>query len=1201
MSLVGIGTAIAPWLGEWATVAVAGAIIKGLQSQFDSSKIQQVLQEAILKAEREQPTTGGLFFKCHSDGPKGFKKFLEQFFQSGEVLEQLQKPLQSDCKPSLDILVLAFEQSAKDHPEVKNHLPDLLRPWMEKFVESYFEQIKGICFQVAKTQYLKQLARRVDDVKFVGIAVPGEEVEKQEVLAQIFVMPDLREEKKWTQKVSDPHEIRVFESFYEKHKSSPLDNDLKQQYKELINSGQQNNLIDEQRQWAMRDRSAPRISAQKVINLAQKKAVILGAPGSGKTMLASYFALMLCETPQSDPTQIGLKAEDDYLPVVVRIRDWILESKMGLLEYLRSNAEANLSCKKLPTGFFEHWLERGRTMILLDGLDEVVDEAQRRKVAEQIETFLHQYQDNPAVITSRPAGYRWDFFNLDEFPHYTLESFDDKQVTTFIDHWYDSRLKDDPAQAERRKADLQKAFARNERIKSLARNPLLLTIITLIHRYQAELPRQRCKLYEKAVETLLTSWDSGKEIKLYSQVLLFLKPDDLLHVLKKLAYWIHTQGSMGETEGGTLIDKDELIRWLRREIQTLKKCEAHEAKGEAERFIDFIQRRTGLLNEQGRDRYAFVHKTFQEYLTAEEIFDRADVADDTEIILDHFRQYLHDQHWREVLLLLVSKLKGKKAQKAIQAVLDTGSEYEQWLHRDLLFAGWCLTEDPPELSVVAANWVGDILDRLVALEVGDSEQIGGKIKSAAAKILRCFGETTVEQDVWAKLQAQGDRIDRFRLLAFQAALGQETAAIATLLSLLSDQKSNVRSSTVRALGQLGNSSPEVVSALLSLLSDQKSNVRSSTVRALGQLGNSSPEVVSALLSLLIDQDSDVRSSAVQALVQLGNSSPEIVSALLSLLSHQESDVRYSAVQILGHLGNSSPEVVSALLSLLIDQDSNVRSSAAHALGQLGNSSPEVVSALLSLLIHQESDVRFSAADALGQLGNSSPEIVSALLSLLSHQESDVRYSAAQALGQLGNSSPEVVIALLSLLIDQDSNVRSSAAEALGKLGNSSPEVVSALLSLLIDQEWMVHSSAARALGQLGNSSPEVVSALLSFLSDQKLTVHSSAVQALVQLGNSSPEVVSALLSFLSDQKWTVHSCAAQALGKLGNSSPEVVSALLSLLGGQRTMRSSAARALGQLAKTSDIIRRRVLQWLEQNPNNDVIGNAIDCLWSIVVE
>jgi HEAT repeat protein len=1102
MSLIGIvGTAIAtaaPWLGEWAIVGIAGKLAEGSVKRFKPDEMALLLKQSIAAAEAAQPKTGALFDRCHYDGYKGVKKFLEQFFQSGEVLKELQKPLQDKGKPDLDILIAAFKESAKQHPEAKQYLLNSLPLWMETFVESYFEQIKGICFQVAKAKYLEQLAQRVDDVKFVGIAVSGEE--EQKFLAKIFVMPDVRGTKN-RNSVDDIDYGCIIDS-------APADLP-EQEYQELVDSVRRKNLLQEQKEWASRDRSAPRIPAQKVINLAQKKAVILGAPGSGKTMLASYFALMLCETAQSDPTQIGLERDADYLPVVVRIRDWILQPKMGLLEYLRSNAEASLACKELPTGFFEHWLERGRALILLDGLDEVVDEAQRRKVAEQIETFLHQYQDNPAVITSRPAGYRWDFFNLDEFPHYTLESFDDKQVTTFIDHWYDSRLKDDPAQAERRKADLQKAFARNERIRLLAKNPLLLTIITLIHRYQAELPRQRCKLYEKAVETLLTSWDSGKEIKLYSQVLQHLKSDDLLYILKKLAYWIHTQGSTGETEGGTLIDKDELIRWLRKEIQTLKKCEAHEAKGEAERFIDFIQRRTGLLNEQGRDRYAFVHKTFQEYLTAEEIFDRADVEDDTKIILDHFRQHLHDQHWREVLLLLVSKLKGKKAQKAIQAVLDAKSEYEQWLHRDLLFAGWCLTEDPPELSVVAADWVGEILDRLVGLEVEDSDRIGSKIRGEVEKILHCFGQTTLEQFSLDKLQEQGDRIDRFRLIEFQAALGQET---------------------------------EAISQLLSLLGDQGSNVRYCATLALGKLGNGSSEVVNSLLSLLDDEEWYVAVNAAEALVQLENVRPEVVSSLLSLLENKEWDVCSGIALALGRLENSSPKVVSGLLSLLGSERTFVRGSAALALGQLGNGSPEVVNSLRSMLRYEE---------------------------WLDDDEWKVSANAAEALGMLGNGSLEVMNFLLSSLGNEDSYVRYYAAEVLGKLGNGSSEVVNGLLSLLGDRESDVRCSAAAALGKLENGSSRVVSILLSSLGDKKSDVRCSAAEALGKLGNGSSEVVNGLLSFLGDRS--------------------------------RRMRFRASLALSQLAKTSDIISPKVLQWLEQNPNDDKIGNAIDCLWSIVVE
>ncbi len=124
------------------------------------------------------------------------------------------------------------------------------------------------------------------------------------------------------------------------------------------------------------------------------------------------------------------------------------------------------------------------------------------------------------------------------FVHYQVEPFDDKKIEEFIDRWYSSRIKD-PAEAERRKDSLRKALKANERIKLLAKNPFLLTIIALIHRYQALLPKKRHKLYDKAVETLLTSWDASKEISNHS-VLQYLGLDDLRRLMECLAYWIHT-------------------------------------------------------------------------------------------------------------------------------------------------------------------------------------------------------------------------------------------------------------------------------------------------------------------------------------------------------------------------------------------------------------------------------------------------------------------------------------------------------------------------------------------------------------------------------------------------------------------------------------------------------------------------------------
>ena len=1153
--MVGFIAMVLSILGEWVLTTAAGEVLKGVQTQLQTSDLETVLKNSTAYALDAVPE---LFWSCQKDSYKGFKVFLEQYFQDIEVKPELQKPLQDKGKPSVNTLSVALGKNADDHANLKDdYNPEFVEPWIQAFVESYFDYIQGSRFKAARSEYLKQLSQRVDDIKFIGIAVAGEEVEKQEQLAQIFVMPTVLEEQKAT--VSRPFVLVDTPGL-------PMEAQLAM---DALQSGgdDQARLLEEQRLWAKRDQSGRKLPAQQVLKQSRNKAVLLGAPGSGKTTLVSYFALMLGEQDSSDPTQIGLDAKEEWLPLVVRIRDWALQPTLGLLAYLRWFAKESLSVQQLPQGFFEHWLEQGRALVLLDGLDEVVNEGQRRKIVEQIETFWGQYSSNPGVITSRPAGYRWDFFDLDAFPHYTLDPFDDQQITTFIDHWYSSR-EPDPGKAERRKADLDRAFKANDRIKLLAKNPLLLTIIVLIHRYQAELPRQRFRLYEKAVETLLTTWDSAREIRLYEQVLTFLKPDDLLYVLKKLAYWVHTQGQTGDSEGGTLIHIDELCRQLGGQIKVLKNCQSHEAKGEAERFIDFIKQRTGLLNEQGRDCYAFVHKTFQEYLTAEEIYDRYDWGDD-DIIQKHIEAHLHEQHWREVLLLLVSKLKGRRAAEAICYVYQTDSEYEQWLKRDLLFSGWCLAEDPQGVASADNALIHNILNDLVALEVSDPETTGSAIRDEGANILHRFGETAVEVDARTKLLEQSEHINQFRLLAFQASLGQEQEQLATLLGLIKDESSSVRSRAAAALVNLGQGSAEVVNGLLGLIKDESSDVRSRAAAALVNLGQGSAEVVNGLLGLIKDESSDVRSRAAESLGNLGQGSAEVVNGLLGLIKDESSDVRSRAAAALGNLGQGSAEVVNGLLGLIKDESSDVRSRAAAALVNLGQGSAEVVNGLLGLIKDESSDVRSRAAAALVNLGQGSAEVVNGLLGLIKDESSDVRSRAAAALGNLGQGSAEVVNGLLGLIKDESSDVRSRAAAALGNLGQGSAEVVNGLLGLIKDESSSVRSRAAAALVNLGQGSAEVVNGLLGLIKDESSDVRSRAAAALVNLGQGSAEVVNGLLGLIKDESSDVRSRAAAALVNLGQGSAEVVNGLLGLIKDESSdVRSRAAAALGNLGQGS---------------------------------
>jgi len=626
--------------------------------------LEKALRDGITAAMKQydsydsQRHDKALFYYCDD---KQTAQFLSEVFKYSGVQEELEKPLKNAEAPYPLHLIEAFKLVAKNQKIKLNEAG--IEPWVSKFVEIYFQNTDAcLKYQITKNNYLNQLISYSNKVYFLGINVRGTEDEKSEHLENIFVMPDVVEEVQPSQRKAE------FER-----------NLLLTDEAETLRTGsgklkdRQAELIYEQRQRVQWESgSGKNFSAQQLLSeITSPKFVLLGAPGSGKTTLMSYFAVMLAHKKAQT---LGLAPDTEFLPILIRLRDLSRHRDISILEYINQFARNHLSVKKLPPGFFEYWLEDGRALILLDGLDEVAETAKRYEVVQRIEMFLKQFQQNRAIITSRPAGYRRDFFRTEDFPHYQLQSFDDAKIEEFINRWYDSRVSD-PIEAQRRKDSLRKALSENDRIQLLARNPLLLTIIALIHRYQAFLPRERYKLYENAVETLLKSWDANKE---FSNHLVFeyLQLDDLQRLLESLAYWIHTQGSTGDKEGGTLIDRDELIEQLSGNIKKLKQIERYQAKEEAIRFVDFIRDRTGLLNEQGQDCYAFVHKTFQEYLCAQEIIYQRENEDDFGIVLNHIKEHLHDQHWREVLLLLIAQQKPKQAAKAIRAILDQKSDYE---------------------------------------------------------------------------------------------------------------------------------------------------------------------------------------------------------------------------------------------------------------------------------------------------------------------------------------------------------------------------------------------------------------------------------------------------------------------------------------------------------------------------------------------
>ena len=92
-------------------------------------------------------------------------------------------------------------------------------------------------------------------------------------------------------------------------------------------------------------------------------------------------------------------------------------------------------------------------------------------------------------------------------------------------------------EAEREREELLEAVRRNPGVRSLATNPLLLTILAVMKRQGVALPERRAELYQTYVETLLRGWNLVRSLAGRSSRDVDLA--ETLKVLAPLALWMH--------------------------------------------------------------------------------------------------------------------------------------------------------------------------------------------------------------------------------------------------------------------------------------------------------------------------------------------------------------------------------------------------------------------------------------------------------------------------------------------------------------------------------------------------------------------------------------------------------------------------------------------------------------------------------------
>ncbi|MGW0584071.1 NACHT domain-containing protein, partial [Streptomyces sp. NPDC002920] len=355
--------------------------------------------------------------------------------------------------------------------------------------------------------------------------------------------------------------------------------------------------------------------------------LLRGDPGAGKSTLLEWVAVSMARRSCKGP----LEPFNDQVPFLIRLRDMYAprwkqaEGSDGVLpqpeQFLRFSRMGTGAAP--PDGWIHRMLDGGRALLLVDGLDEVL-EIHRDGVLRWIGALLRDFRSLHVIVTGRPEAIEhWQPPRKLGFAELRLRELNKDQRSELIRKWHREAVlgvrsaRYGEEESERRIARLTsletsliERVDASDDLAALAASPLLCAVLCKLHEVHAtRLPRFRHELYKKTIDMMLGLRDEDREVP---DPLPHLDVDQRRAILSWVAGYLTTEGEREITPERFDQKVDERLLSLGREAGARTAGEIRKA----------LQERSGLLVALSEDTLRFSHRTFQDYLAATDMVAR---------------------------------------------------------------------------------------------------------------------------------------------------------------------------------------------------------------------------------------------------------------------------------------------------------------------------------------------------------------------------------------------------------------------------------------------------------------------------------------------------------------------------------------------------------------------------------------------------